>query len=299
MTAKAREPTRNKKQKEKAFALWIELGGNNAPRGTLSKIAKSLNVTDGTVRGWKNKEKWEEKSTQNTVNFENVATKDKKKEKVIKNKKNVATEEGKNNSNVKIIEANDMFLHGKSATEIAKKINVSISTVTRWRTKYKWVEEKERLILKVTNKLYQKYKKERFKERESSYKHAALIRIMTMQKLTGKEFVVRGQEKEYLPRLTGKALAAEISAMSLAVKVLEDTNKYQDSLLGIKEITSLMNDIVENYKFETRQEIEREKIQVDKTRVFGNSQETENVMSALKLIQKRMERDMLEKGDKK
>ena len=63
MTTKAREPTMNKNQKEKAFALWLEEGGINAPRGTLNKIAKALNVTDGTVRGWKNREKWDERAT--------------------------------------------------------------------------------------------------------------------------------------------------------------------------------------------------------------------------------------------
>ena len=212
----------------------------------------------------------------------------------------VVTEKTDDRPKERILEANDMFLKGKSATDIAKKLKVTVSTVTRWRTKYKWVEKRERLLIKVTDKLYEKYKKERLKERESSYKFAGLIRSMTMQKLTGKEFIMKDGEKVYLPKLSGKMLAAELSAMSLAIKVLEDTNKYQDNLLGIKDMPSLMSDITESYKFENRQELEKEKIQIDKSRISGSTEENEAVVSTLKLIQKRMERDMPdEKGDER
>ena len=304
MTTKTREPTTNKNQKEKAFALWLEQGGINAPRGTLNKIAKALNVTDGTVRGWKNKEKWYERATgkAETVkkNSKIVATKKKKVKKIVKSSNendNVATEKTEDRPKERILEANDMFLKGKSATDIAKKLNVSVSTVTRWRTKYKWVETRERLLIKVTDKLYEKYKRERLKERESSYKFAGLIRSMTMQKLTGKEFIVKDGEKIYLPKLSGKMLAAELSAMSLAIKVLEDTNKYQDNLLGIKDMPSLMTDITESYKFEKRQEIEKEKIQIDKSRISGSTEENEAVISALEDLKKKVQRDMAKYKD--
>ena len=311
MTTKAREPTTNKNQKEKAFALWLEYGGINAPRGTLSKIAEALNVTDGTVRGWKNREKWDEKALKfsnesgtvaekSTKKDKKVATKERKIRNAIKNKEKkeaVATEKMKNSSEINIVKANELFLQGKSATDIAKKINVAVSTITRWRTKYKWVEAKERLLIKVTNKLYEKYKKERFKERESSYKYAGLIRSMTMQKLTGKEFIVKDGKKEYLPKLVGKMLAAELSAMSLAIKVLEDTNRYQDNLLGLKDMTTLTNDITELYKFERRQELEKEKIQIDKSRISGSTEENEAVISALEEIKKKVQRDMAKYKD--
>ena len=311
MTTKAREPTKNINQKEKAFALWLEYGGINAPRGTLSKIAEALNVTDGTVRGWKNREKWDEKALKFSNESETVAGKKAKKDKkvatkeqkirnAIKNKEKkevVATEKMKNSSEINIVKANELFLQGKSATDIAKKINVAVSTITRWRTKYKWVEAKERLLIKVTNKLYEKYKKERFKERESSYKYAGLIRSMTMQKLTGKEFIVKDGKKEYFPKLVGKMLAAELSAMSLAIKVLEDTNRYQDNLLGLKDMTTLTNDITELYKFERRQELEKEKIQIDKSRISGSTEENEAVISALEEIKKKVQRDMAKYKD--
>lgn len=92
-------------------------------------------------------------------------------------------------------------------------------------------------------------------------------------------------------------LAAELSAMSLAIKVLEDTNKYQDNLLGIKDMPSLMSDITESYKFENRQELEKEKIQIDKSRISGSTEENEAIISALEELKKKVQRDMAKYKD--
>ena len=61
-----------------------------------------------------------------------------------------------------------MYLAGASANKIAKTIQVNTSTVCRWISRYKWKETRERLLIKVTDKLFEKHKRERFKERESS-----------------------------------------------------------------------------------------------------------------------------------
>lgn len=51
---RARDPTR-----EKAYEIWKEAGGSNAPKGILKNIAEELNVSEGTIRGWKSRDKWE------------------------------------------------------------------------------------------------------------------------------------------------------------------------------------------------------------------------------------------------
>ncbi len=50
--ARARSPNRNK-----AFEIYKEHDGNI----DLVKIAEILNISSGTIRGWKNKDKWEDK----------------------------------------------------------------------------------------------------------------------------------------------------------------------------------------------------------------------------------------------
>ena len=227
--------------------MWLQAGGIKSPKGTLNKIAKVLGVTSGTVRGWKSKDNWESK-----CNVANVAT-------VVID--DVATDKKNEIENSNIIKANEMYLAGASANKIAKTIQVNTSTVCRWISRYKWKETRERLLIKVTDKLFEKHKRERFKERESSYKYAGLIRMLAIQKLTGKEYAVgENGEKVLLPRLKGKSLAAEMNALSIAMKLIEDTNNFQDRMLGIKNIDNLLTDITNEYNENIKQIFEEKKL---------------------------------------
>lgn len=51
--SRIRDPAR-----DKAFELWKEAGGDKAPKGILKEIADKLELPEGTVRGWKAKDKW-------------------------------------------------------------------------------------------------------------------------------------------------------------------------------------------------------------------------------------------------
>lgn len=51
--ARNRDPVRDKAKK-----LWKEAGGDKAPKGILKEIADKLALSEGTVRGWKAKDKW-------------------------------------------------------------------------------------------------------------------------------------------------------------------------------------------------------------------------------------------------
>lgn len=51
---RARDPTR-----KKAYEIWKKAGGSNAPKGILKNISEELNVSEGTIRGWKSRDKWE------------------------------------------------------------------------------------------------------------------------------------------------------------------------------------------------------------------------------------------------
>ena len=242
---RAREPT-EEKNKEKAFIMWLQLGGNNSPKGTLTKIAKALGVSSGTVRGWKSREKWDSKC--NVANSTTVTLGD-----VVESQK-------ENNKKHNIIKANEMYLAGTNANKIAKELGVNASTVCRWISRYKWKETRERLLIKVTDILFNKYKKERLKERESSYKYAGLIRALAIQKITGKEYSIgEDGEKKLIPRMRGKYLAAEISALTMAMKLIEDTNNFQDRMLGINNMDNLLANIVDEYNRNIDKEFETKK----------------------------------------
>ena len=51
--------TEGRAPRDRAYVLWLKAGGSKAPKGTLIKIAKELNVTDGTIRKWKLCDEWE------------------------------------------------------------------------------------------------------------------------------------------------------------------------------------------------------------------------------------------------
>ncbi len=91
-----REPDPKRKQ---AFEVYKEHNGEIA----LVDLAKQLGVTDGTVRGWKSKDKWESKlngtfQTKNTERSEKTKVKNKKSQKKsssISSKKSVSSKTNK------------------------------------------------------------------------------------------------------------------------------------------------------------------------------------------------------------
>ncbi|WP_373845191.1 phage terminase small subunit-related protein, partial [Clostridium sp.] len=50
-------PRQRSPNRDKAFEIYKEHGGNI----DLIKIAEMVNLSPGTIRGWKNKDKWDDK----------------------------------------------------------------------------------------------------------------------------------------------------------------------------------------------------------------------------------------------
>lgn len=73
--------------RDKAYELWKEAGGLNAPKGILSEIAEKLGKSPEQIRKWKNSDKWESNDDviSNVTNSKsNVTIQKEKKEKKIK-----------------------------------------------------------------------------------------------------------------------------------------------------------------------------------------------------------------------
>lgn len=74
--ARNRDPAR-----DKAFELWKDAGGEKAPKGILKEIADKLALSEGTIRGWKARDKWSNKKcnvAKEKVQRCNVKTEEKK-----------------------------------------------------------------------------------------------------------------------------------------------------------------------------------------------------------------------------
>ena len=52
-----------------------------------------------------------------------------------------------------------MYIDNQSLDKISKKVGVTITAVKKWKSKYKWIEIREKAIQKVTEMLPSKYSK--------------------------------------------------------------------------------------------------------------------------------------------
>lgn len=126
--ARERDPAR-----DKAYEMWKDTGGEKAHKGILKEIADKLKISEGTVRGWKSRDKWSTK------------------------KCNVAEKKVQRCNSKKVKEvAKTLIEEGHTLSEVAKKTEVPLGTVSRWSA-----EEK----LQQSQLEYLKQFREKYKER--------------------------------------------------------------------------------------------------------------------------------------
>ena len=149
--ARIRDPAR-----DKAFELWKEAGGEKASKGVLKEIADKLGLSEGTVRGWKAKDKW------------NVPIK----KGVERSKKNM---ERSNKKNL-IKQAEAIVVSGGTIKEASKKVGLPVSTIGEYSRKENWIEKR----INFLNNLYEKVKDEKLeqhlKNRIESISHLEYVR---------------------------------------------------------------------------------------------------------------------------
>lgn len=263
--------TEGRAPRDRAYVLWLKAGGSKAPKGTLIKIAKELNVTDGAIRKWKLCDEWEslEKTGSNVL---------------IKKKNGTERKELSQKDKAK-----EMYLYGVPNKEICQETGVKPETLSTWVTRYSWLKERENIYIKIQDEMYKKLIDQRKEEINKTYTYVGIIRDMTMAKVLEQE--IDKETQQYKKQLRGKELAAEMSALNTALKTIEDSLKIQNRLLGIPDGETLGTSITREFEIQLRADLERQKIIVEKTKVTGDADNQNEIMEYLDKFKSQLEKD--------
>ena len=202
--ARIRDPAR-----DKAFELWKEAGGEKASKGVLKEIADKLGLSEGTVRGWKAKDKW------------NVPIK----KGVERSEKNMERSNKKNLIN----QAKSMVVSGATIKEAADQTGLKESTLKNYAAKENWMELQEKFLKKVYGKLQEEKGEEHIKRRIESIDYLNYVQKRTLATITQKK------EGEKNTGLSGKDIES-IKAYETVANIIMKTIKGQSELLGIPDM---------------------------------------------------------------
>jgi phage terminase small subunit len=140
--ARARDPKR-----DQAYELWKQSGGT----AKLKDIADQLGVSEGTVRGWKNKDQWDKRLNGTFQSNERNAPKE--------TERSNGTE--RSDSHVSWAEIENEYvtdIRRKPCTlkELAKKYGVPLQTVKEYAARNQWTEKRNRHRTNVIQKTAEK-----------------------------------------------------------------------------------------------------------------------------------------------
>lgn len=196
--SRIRDPAR-----EKAKELWKEAGGDKAPKGILKEIADKLALSEGTVRGWKAKDKWSVP----------------KKKAMERSDKNM---ERSNNKSL-INQAKSMVVSGATIKEAAEKTGVKESTLQNYSSKENWMEQQEKFLKKIYGKLQEEKGEEHIKRRIESIDYLNYVQKRTLATMTNKEGLSESE-------------IDNIKAYETVANIIMKTIKGQSELLGIPDM---------------------------------------------------------------
>lgn len=248
--ARSRDPTR-----DKAYVLWLKAGGSKSKRGILNNIAKDLGINVSLLRKWKCIDNWEEKEKRKS---------DKSNITYITDKSIPKDEVEFSENKQKYVKAEAMYVAGCSNQDIAQTLNIKIGTVNTWSSRYDWLNKRMEVQLKVMDILYEKVIEKRVADIEKIYGYVDIIRNLIMTCIVNKEKSI-------------KEKATEISALSGALKVIEDSNRFQNRLIGLSD--NPISLITREYE-----------VKANKNSELSTNEENK-VIETIKEFQKKLERD--------
>ena len=195
--------------RDQAYKLWKEAGGGDAPKGILKEIADKLELPEGTVRGWKAKDKW------SVPIKKGMERSDKNVER--SNKKSI------------INKAKVMVVEGATIKEAADQTGLKESTLKNYAAKENWMELQEKFLKKVYGKLQEEKGEEHIKRRIESIDYLNYVQKRTLATITQKK------EGEKNTGLSGKDIES-IKAYETVANIIMKTIKGQSELLGIPDM---------------------------------------------------------------
>lgn len=189
--------------RDQAYKLWKEAGGDDAPKGILKEIADKLELPEGTVRGWKAKDKW------SVPIKKGMERSDKNVER--SNKKSI------------INKAKVMVVEGATIKEAADQTGLKESTLKNYAAKENWMELQEKFLKKVYGKLQEEKGEEHIKRRIESIDYLNYVQKRTLATMTNKEGLSESE-------------IDNIKAYETVANIIMKTIKGQSELLGIPDM---------------------------------------------------------------
>jgi uncharacterized protein YjcR len=258
--AKARSPDR-----DKAFNLWRESGGNLA----LKEIADQLGVSEGTIRSWKNRDKWD---------FQNSATLQNSECNVAEKKCNVAKKSGapRGNKNAKGHGAPVGNQNGLGNNGGPPKRNKNAVTTGEFETI--WLD----CLTDDEQYLYEKINTDELAQVEEAIRLTTLrerrmlkriqdlmnglsekARSIVLVNKTKKEFIQVHDEK------TGQMKVVNTSKPELAIQTIDETEYRKiDDILKLEEaLTRIQDKKSKQIQLKHNLEFDKKRIELEEKRV--------------------------------
>lgn len=247
--ARARDPNRNK-----AFNLWKQVSGEMK----LKEIADRLGVSEGTVRGWKAKDRWDD-LLNGTLPLESV--------------RNVPKETERDPNDISWLEIEKDYvtdIRRKPCTlkSLAEKYGIPIQTVKEYASRNDWTDKRANhrttVLQKTTEKTAELISNDIAKATARHFSASNKLLAVIEEALGDEQQFYKYVEKlrvgfgpgEFEESIEGEVLDSLNEAKLLnTVSALEKVQKLQRQLIGILD------------------EKDRRKLEMDQRRFFGESED--------------------------
>lgn len=201
---------------------------------SIKKLAEHFNVSENTIKSWKNRDKKNGNDWVQLVDVEGAT-----KGAVADNKKK------------QIQKAKAMVIAGSTLKETSEKVGIPLSTLGEYSAKEKWIDQQEKFMQEVYKEVQEFYTKQHIEDRKLS--------VTLLHNLMVKTF-----SEERQGTIDIKKVALRESIANLFIKSI----KGQSDILGITDIKSLVDINLSEQDLEIKKQKYKDPKGKDKTGSF-------------------------------
>ncbi|WP_289141530.1 phage terminase small subunit-related protein [uncultured Brevibacillus sp.] len=254
--ARARDPNR-----DRAFEIWKQSAGSIK----LKDIADQLGISEGTIRGWKNKDRWEEQHSGTFQTKERSATK--------KAERSNGTEQNPDGVSWLVVEkeyVTDIRRKPCTFKSLSEKYNIPIQTIKEYALRSNWTDKRSRhrttVLQKTTEKTAELI--------STDIAKVTARHLMVSDKLLSVIESALGDERQfykYVEKLRTSYGQGEFDE-ELKVEVLDTLNeaKLLNTVSAMEKLQKMQRQLIG-----VLDEKDRRKIEMDRRRLFGEGEDDE------------------------
>ncbi|MFI8714449.1 phage terminase small subunit-related protein [Brevibacillus brevis] len=249
--ARARDPNR-----DKAFELWKKAGGNLK----LKDLAEKLGVSEGTVRGWKNKDRWDDQLNGTFQPSDKNAPKE--------TERFNGTERDTSWIGIEKEYVTDIRRKPCTLKSLAEKYNIPLQTVKEYASRNDWTEKRAHhrtaVLQKTTEKTVELISNDIAKATARHFSASNKL-LAVIEEALGDE----QQFYKYVEKLRSGFGPGEFEE-SIEVEVLDSLNeaKLLNTVSALEKVQKMQRQLIG-----ILDEKDRRKLEMDKRRLFGESED--------------------------